>query len=61
MEDFSMLTFFTYQDNLRQYRWRLKASNGRIIADSGEAYINPSDCQHAIALIQQNAASASVQ
>jgi len=56
-----MLTFLTYQDNLRQYRWRLKASNGRIIADSGEGYNNLTDCQHAIALIKQNAFSALVQ
>lgn len=26
------------------WRWRLKARNGRIIADSGEAYTRRSDC-----------------
>jgi uncharacterized protein len=56
-----MLTFSIYQDTLRQYRWRLKASNGRIIADSGEGYVNRVDCQNAIALIMQNAHSATVQ
>lgn len=56
-----MLTFSIYQDTQRQYRWRLKASNGRIIADSGESYINRSDCQHAINLIKQYAPAATVQ
>ncbi|MBW4474717.1 MAG: DUF1508 domain-containing protein [Stenomitos rutilans HA7619-LM2] len=56
-----MLSFSIYQDNLRQYRWRLKASNGQIIADSGEGYINRSDCQHAISLIKQYAPAATVQ
>jgi uncharacterized protein YegP (UPF0339 family) len=56
-----MLNFFVYQDALRQYRWRLKASNGRIIADSGEGYKNLSDCQHAINLIKQHAYSAAIQ
>ena len=56
-----MLTFSTYQDTLRQYRWRLKASNGRIIADSAEGYHNLADCQNMIALIKKDASSASEQ
>lgn len=55
-----MLTFWIYPDNQRQWRWQLKASNGRIIADSGEGYNNLSDCQNAIWLIKQNAATANV-
>jgi uncharacterized protein len=55
-----MLSFSIYKDNFRQYRWRLIASNGRIIADSGEGYINLIDCQYAITLIKQNAAAAAV-
>jgi len=27
-----------YRDGRREWRWRLKASNGRIVADSGEGY-----------------------
>lgn len=27
-----------YRDAGRDWRWRLKASNGRILADSGEGY-----------------------
>ena len=27
-----------YRDGRREWRWRLRASNGRIVADSGEGY-----------------------
>ena len=27
-----------YHDGRREWRWRLRASNGRILADSGEGY-----------------------
>ena len=30
------MTYYYYKDNKGEWRWRLKASNGRIIADSGE-------------------------
>jgi uncharacterized protein YegP (UPF0339 family) len=30
--------FEIYQDKAKEFRWRLKASNGRIIAESGEGY-----------------------
>ena len=33
------MTYHYYKDTKNQWRWRLKASNGRIIADSGEGYI----------------------
>lgn len=35
----------------RQWRWRLKAVNGEIIA-SGEGYHNKADCRHAVDLIK---------
>lgn len=31
-----------------QYRWHLKAKNGRLIADSGEGYTRMHDCQRAV-------------
>jgi uncharacterized protein YegP (UPF0339 family) len=34
-----------------QYRWRLRAANSRIIADSGESYWNKQDCLSAISLV----------
>lgn len=34
-----------------QWRWRLRASNHKIIADSGESYFNANDCKHGISLV----------
>lgn len=31
-------TFEIYRDKKKEFRWRLKSSNGRIIAESGESY-----------------------
>jgi uncharacterized protein YegP (UPF0339 family) len=28
----------------KQWRWRLKAANGRVVADSAESYNNKRDC-----------------
>jgi uncharacterized protein YegP (UPF0339 family) len=38
------MTYVYYKDAKEEWRWRLKASNGRIIADSGEGYKNESEC-----------------
>jgi len=38
------MTYIYYQDQKGEWRWRLVASNGRIIADSGEGYKYESDC-----------------
>lgn len=32
------MTLHLYQDASREWRWRLKARNGNILADSGEGY-----------------------
>lgn len=45
------LMFWVYQDALRQWRWHLKAANGRKIADSGEGYLNQQDCLTSINLV----------
>lgn len=44
------MKFEMYKDSSNQYRWRLKASNGEIIA-SGEAYRNRQDCINAVNLV----------
>ena len=46
-----------YRDRSSQWRWRLKAANGRIIADSGEGYINKSDCLTGITLVKGSASA----
>jgi uncharacterized protein len=33
-----------YKDAKEEWRWRLKASNGRIVADSGERYTTDREC-----------------
>lgn len=33
-----------YKDANGHYRWRLTATNGKIIANSGEGYVNRGDC-----------------
>lgn len=43
--------FQIYKDTLKQWRWRLRASNGKTIADSGESYWNKDDCLHGINLV----------
>jgi uncharacterized protein len=39
-----------------QYRWRLKASNGQIIA-SGESYTSKQNCLNAIALVKASSSA----
>lgn len=43
-----------------EYRWRLKAANGKVIATSGEGYKNKGDCQHAIDVVKEQAGNADV-
>lgn len=38
------MTYIYYRDAAGEWRWRLKASNGRIIADSGEGYSTEREC-----------------
>ena len=40
--------FELYRDATREYRWRFTASNGRVLADSGEGYKKRSACITAI-------------
>ncbi|HVI33048.1 YegP family protein [Phenylobacterium sp.] len=46
-----------YTDSRGQYRWRLQAGNNRIIADSGESYVNRADCLAAINLVKASGAA----
>jgi uncharacterized protein YegP (UPF0339 family) len=45
------MRFDIYVDANGHWRWRLIAANNRIIADSGEAYINKQGCLWAIGLV----------
>lgn len=46
-----------YKDKKGEWRWRLLASNYRILADSGEGYVNKQDCLHAIERVKQSYAA----
>lgn len=41
-------TFVVYQDTAGEYRWRLVAGNGEIIADSAEGYDSKANAHRAI-------------
>lgn len=47
-----IMTYIVYKDRANHWRWRLVAGNNRIIADSGEGYVNKSDCISAINLVK---------
>lgn len=39
------LKFEVFEDMAKEYRWRLKASNGEILAVAGESYKNKADAE----------------
>jgi uncharacterized protein len=53
--------FQIYKDRKGEYRWRLRARNGEIIADSNEGYSSKATCKHGIDLVKEQAASAAVE
>ncbi len=56
-----MTKFQLYKDRKGEYRWRLRASNGEIIADGNEGYSSKDSAKHGIELVKQQAASAEVE
>lgn len=46
------MAYYLYRDTVGQWRWYLKAANGRKLADSGEGYYNKNDCLHAVGLVK---------
>lgn len=42
------MKYCTYKDAAGEWRWYLRAANGKRIADSGEGYKNKQDCLDAI-------------
>ena len=47
--------FEIYQDNANEYRWRLKAANGKVMATPGEGYKAKADCKKAVESIKAGA------
>ena len=46
------MRFHIYKDAAGEWRWRLIAANGRIIADSAEGYASTQDCRTGIDLVK---------
>jgi uncharacterized protein YegP (UPF0339 family) len=54
------MNFEVYKDASGKWRWRLRAINNKIVADSGESYHNRLDCLGAIRIIKAEAPDALV-
>ena len=46
------MKFHIYKDYKGEWRWRLKAANGKILADSGESYTSKQHCREALDLVK---------
>lgn len=55
-----MWKFEIYQDRALEYRWRLKAANGRIVADGGEGYSTKSNAKQAAERARGSIASTNI-
>ena len=53
--------FEIYKDGKGEFRWRLVASNGQMIANSGEGYKSKDSAKAGIASVKKNAASAKIE
>jgi uncharacterized protein YegP (UPF0339 family) len=54
-------TFEVFQDNAGEWRWRLVATNGNIIADSGEGYSSKQGVKRGIRSVRRSAPDAAVE
>ncbi|MFC7047181.1 HVO_2922 family protein [Halobacteriaceae archaeon GCM10025711] len=52
--------FELYQDRAAEWRWRLVASNGNIIADSAEGYASKQGAERGIQSVKDSAPGADV-
>jgi uncharacterized protein YegP (UPF0339 family) len=51
------MKFHIYKDYKGEWRWRLKAANGRVLADSGESYKTKDACRDGLVLVKGAATS----
>src|SRR5262249_29569881 len=54
------LKFELYKDKEMEFRWRLKAANGKILATSGQGYKAKAACLNGIKRIQKDADSGNI-
>ena len=55
----AMPKYEIYKDAAQKFRWRLKATNGEVIA-TGEAYESRDGCQKGIESVKSNAPKATI-
>ena len=55
------MKFHIYKDDKGEWRWRLKATNGKILADSGEGYSTKQACRDGIDLVKSTNTSTPVE
>jgi hypothetical protein len=53
--------FELYKDKSGEIRWRLVASNGQMIANSGEGYKTKESAKNGIESVKKNAPSATIE
>ena len=53
--------FEMYQDRSGDFRWRLKSSNGQVIATGGQGYKDKRDCRGAIDSVKRAVADAPIE
>ena len=46
------MKFHVYKDTKGEWRWRLKAANGKVVADSAEGYSSKQGCLNGIDLVK---------
>lgn len=51
------MTYYYFKDQQGEWRWLLKAGNGRLIASSGEAYEEEQECLYDIELVKGSTSS----
>lgn len=49
------MKYHVYQDTGGKWRWRLKAANGQIVADSGQGYTSKQACKEGIDIVKGSA------
>ena len=52
------MTLTVYKDRKKEWRWKLRASNGRIVADSAEGYSSKWNAQRAALMFKVSVAIA---
>jgi uncharacterized protein YegP (UPF0339 family) len=55
-----MAKFTVYTDKHNEYRWKFVASNGIVVAKSGDSYLKEEECLASLNLLQQDIGGAPV-